>query len=214
MPSLTFGTFFDGALSRQERACLTSFVRAGHSVSLFSYAPVDLPPGLWARDASEILPRSAFYRDDTGGPHSGTVSQFTDHFRYAMIAQTGLIWIDTDVICLKADWPQRDWLLAQQDQCLVNGAILGLPRNHPFLSRALEVAERLRGISVWALAGPHLLTALVWKFGLSGQMLTTNELYPLHYSRAADLLRSLRPDERLYIPESALCIHLWTRFYE
>lgn len=78
-----------------------------------------------ASAASEILPRSALYRDETGGRHDGTVSQFTNYFRYVMIARTGLIWIDTDVICLKADWPQRDWLLAPQDRCFVNGAILG-----------------------------------------------------------------------------------------
>lgn len=209
MPALAFGTFFDGTLTRQERACLTSFVRAGHQISLYSYTPVDLPAGVVARDATEVLPRSALYRDATGGPHHGTVSQFSNHFRYAMIAKTGLAWIDTDVICLKADWPSTDWLLAPQDGCLVNGAVLGLPTGHPLVTRALEVAERLRGTTVWGITGPHLLTALAWEHGLSGRMLPTNALYPLHHGRATELLRPLKPGECFRLPEEALCVHLW-----
>ena len=209
MPIRAFGTFFDGAPTRQERACLTSFVRAGHHVSLFSYARLDLPSGVDARDAAEILPRSALHRDTTGGVHHGTVAQFTDHFRYAMIAKTGLCWIDTDVICLKADWPDTDWLIASQDHHLVNGAVLGLPRDHALLAQALDVAERLQGITIWGMSGPFLLTALAQEHLIFGRMLPTEAFYPLHHSRAFELVRTLAPGQTFHIPEAALCIHLW-----
>jgi hypothetical protein len=209
MPSLAFGTFFDGQLARQERACLGSFVRAGHDVSLFSYDPVALPDGVIGRDAAEILPASALFRDSSGGRHHGTVAQFSNQFRYTMIAKTGLAWIDTDVICLRANWPAADWLLARQDHCLINTAVLGLPRDHPLVARAIDVTERLRGVPVWSLTGPHLITTLVGEWGLEPCLMPTDALYPLHYSRAGELLRPLRPGERFHIPDGALCIHLW-----
>lgn len=203
-----FGTFFHGKMARQEHACLTSFVRHGHEVSVFSYEPLELPPGVAARDAAEILPRHRLYLIERG-IHRGTVSQFSDHFRYCMIRDTGLVWIDTDIVCLRPDWPDREWLLAGQDTCMVNGAVLGVPPAHPLLDDAITVSERLEGVGVWALIGPHLLTALVHEHDVERELLPVDAFYPIHFSKASELLRPLGPGERLTLPREALGIHLW-----
>lgn len=203
-----FGTFFHGTLSRMERACLRSFVRHGHSVRLYAYAEMAVPDGVMLCDAEEILPAHWLYHADRG-LHAGTVAQFSDHFRYAMIRQTGLVWIDTDIICLRPDWPDRPWLIARQDACLVNGAVLGIPQDHAMLDDALMVAERMHGVTVWGVIGPHLLTALAWEHGSWQHLLPTDSFYPLHCSRAAQLLRPMETGEQFTIPQESLCLHLW-----
>lgn len=203
-----FGSFFDGELSRQERACLGSFVRHGHEVTVFSYDRLDLPSGVAQRAAADILAQDRLYRADTGA-HKGTVAQFANHFRYVMIRDTGLIWIDSDVICLSPTWPEREWIVAWQDRCLVNNAVLRFPPDHPALARAIAVAERLSGLTVWGLTGPHLLTALIADYELHEEVLPADCFYPVHHSKAVHLLHELKPGENLELPDSALCVHLW-----
>lgn len=202
----SFGTFFAGALSLQERACLSSFIRLGHSIALFSYERCDLPRGLEWRDAAEIVPRSGFWRAETG-PHKGSCGQFSDGFRYRMIAATGLTWVDTDIFCLRADWPEDPLLIGAQDRVTVNGAVLRFPRDHPALRDAIEVTERIGRIPVWGLVGPQLLTALVREHGLASLVLPTEAFYPVQYSKAA-LLVQPRTDPVQW-PSGSYCVHLW-----
>ncbi len=203
-----FASFYDGKLSRQERACLGSFARHGHELSVYSYEPLDLPPGVLGRDAAEILPRDQLFYVE-GGVHHGTVTQFSNLFRYVMIEKTGMVWIDSDVICLSSDWPEREWTIGWQDGSFINTAVLGMPRKHPALARAIEVAERLQGVGVWGLTGPHLLTALAHEFDLHGHVQPAEIFYPIHHRKAGWLLHILKPGERLELPARALCVHLW-----
>ncbi|MFM7379463.1 MAG: hypothetical protein ACKO1O_15270 [Erythrobacter sp.] len=205
-----FGTFFAGELSRLERCCLRSFVRHGHGIALYAYDPVGaVPDGVELRDAASVLPREAFFPAGNG-PHEGTVAAFTDMFRYAMIIKTGLIWTDTDVVCLKPDWP--DWPLAAafQDAIIVNGAVLGGSAAGPLLERAAAIAGRVGTIGPWAYTGPHLLTALVHDMGLTRHVLPRETFYPFSYRDAASTLLTPRPGiERVQWPEPTVAVHLW-----
>lgn len=205
---VAFGSFFDGTLTRQERACLSSFVRHGHRVTLFSYDPLPLPAGVTAGDAAAILPRADFYVV-AHGPHRGSPAQFSDRFRYRMIRDTGLVWIDTDMLCLRADWPDRAILLAREDRCMINGAVLGMPPDHAFLSDAIAITDAIGSRPIWSYTGPHLITALVHQHGLGAALLPSHVFYPIHYSCLDTLLASFPGADRVRWPEETLAVHLW-----
>ena len=205
-----FGTFFAGELSHLERCCLRSFLRHGHQIALYCYDPVGVvPAGVEVRDAATILPRERFFRAGHG-PHQGTAAAFANLFRYAMIPATGLIWVDTDVVCLKPDWPDRPLIAGFQDEVMVNNAVLGGSAAGPLFERAVAIATQVGTIGPWAYTGPHLLTALVHEMGHTRHVLPRDIFYPLSYRDAAPILLQPRPGvERITWPEQSLAVHLW-----
>ncbi|MBV9839959.1 MAG: hypothetical protein JOY99_00230 [Sphingomonadaceae bacterium] len=205
---MRFGSFYEGALSRQERACLTSFVRRGHEITLFSYDPLPVPTGVGTGDAAMILPRDQFFRIESG-QHAGNVSQFANRFRYHMIEKTGLTWVDTDLYCLSADWPELPFIAGWQDQFLINNAVLRLPSGHDMLHKAIAATDALHDIPIFGYTGPYLLTALVDQHLVREDVLPRETFYPYHWSQVRELLVT-RPDPRaIGWPEGTLAVHLW-----
>ena len=205
---MNFGTFFDGKLTQQEDICLTSFLRMGHAVTVFSYREIDLPPGIVGADARAIVRETDFFRIDTGS-HRGSPSPFTNLFRYRMIKNTDLVWIDTDVFCLRSDWPERPVLLAWQGPYFVNGAVLRLPSDHPMLDDAVEAATRIGRLTIWGYTGPFLLTALVREYDMNEQILPAESFYPVHWSHATALVTPLPAGREVSWPADSYCVHLW-----
>ncbi len=182
----------------------------GHSIALYAFEPVGaVPHGVDVRDAATIVPRERFFRAGHG-PHKGTAAAFANLFRYAMILKTGLIWVDTDVVCLKPDWPDWPLVAGFQDEVMVNNAVLCGSAAPPLLERAVEIATQVGAIGPWAYTGPHLLTALVHDMGYTRNVLPQDTFYPLSYRLAASALLSRYPNaERIEGPEQTLAVHLW-----
>jgi hypothetical protein len=96
----SFNSFwYGGRLSPLEWACLASFVDRGHKMRLFSYDQIDVPRGVVLEDASGIVEKNRLFTVN------GSVSAFSDIFRYEFILKHGEWWIDTDVYCLREDIP-------------------------------------------------------------------------------------------------------------
>jgi len=205
-----FGTFFAGDLTRQEILCLASFRRLGHQVTVFSYDKFEMPAGIKRMDARPILPEKAFFKTETGPRlHHGSASQVANLFRYHMIKKTGLVWIDTDVFCLKAEWPDLPVLIAWQGPVLVNNAVLRLPSDHPALADAIDAASRIDRLAIWGYTGPFLLTALVQQYEMQPLVLPVESFYPVHWSKALSLIQPLPPGQQPQWPAGTYCVHLW-----
>ena len=88
----TIASFWHGsALGPSAAACLVSFVRQGHRVVLYSYAPLNLPPGIEPGDANDVLPWGWLAEVLEAGAHACA----SDVFRYAILARGLGIWVDT-----------------------------------------------------------------------------------------------------------------------
>jgi hypothetical protein len=90
-----------GHLSTLERMAITSHVHVGHAVRLWCYEDVGgVPAGVAVQDAGQILPRDEVfvYRVGEG---AGSVSAFSNLFRYKLLAETDGWWCDTDVVALR-----------------------------------------------------------------------------------------------------------------
>lgn len=135
-----FATFWQGSLSGFEAACISSFVRRGYPITVYSYRPLDgLPEGAVAADAATIAPAAAMGRFLHGGrPH---LSQFSDYFRYLLFAKTDAIWVDTDVLMVRRfDEDLPDTLFARERQAAVCNAVLRIG-DGPALRNLIATAE-------------------------------------------------------------------------
>ena len=106
-PLIVHGLWIGPKLSPLELLTLNSFVRWGHEFNLWLYDPPEtpLPAGAHPRDATRILPRERIFRkrmrDPETGVGKGSVSPFSDLFRYKLLYELGGVWVDMDVTCLR-----------------------------------------------------------------------------------------------------------------
>ena len=212
-----------------ERASVASFLRHGDRLTLFAYAPVaDVPPGVALRDAAAILPGPILRHPGTGSP-----ALHSDLFRYAMIGQTDLIWVDLDIIALRSfDFPSP-WVMGYETATELNGAVLRLPKD----SVTLQELRRLRTDTVgyppsfspfrrwkyrlrtlgrgqpitrwaWGMAGPRALTHLARASGEIAHALPVSAFYAIPFTQAH---RFAQPGalSRSDLPPDAVAVHLW-----
>jgi len=226
-------SFWHGPLSWLEVLCITSFVKRGHPVRVYSYDAIEnLPDGAEWRNAAELLPRErlVFYKG------KGTPGVFSDHFRYAVMRARLGIYADLDIYCVRAIEGPPDYLFAWERPGSVNGAVLHIPAEAPLLAdlltifeydkrplfephlrpiRRLEVAlRRLVGDRVspehmqYGATGPMALTHYVAKHGLTSMVRPAETFYPVPYEGIPALMRSGSSLDAAITPET-LGVHLW-----
>ena len=93
-------------LSKMEMLTLQSFVDNGHTFHLWAYEKIEneLPDGVIAEDANAVIPKEKIFRYkyvNKYGHGKGSVSGFSDIFRYKLLYEKGGWWTDMDVTCLK-----------------------------------------------------------------------------------------------------------------
>lgn len=201
-----------GALPTYSRLCFASFIAKGIPVDLYSYGRFDVPRGVRLRDARKVLPeeRIFYYRTDPG---RGSVSAFSNLFRYKLLMEKGGWWIDADVLCLQPSLPAEDFVFAWQEDAVLGNAVMKLPPNHPFGVRLYEAAETLvreRGDAlVWGEIGPHLLTRIVNEAGLRHLARPAADFYPLQFFEFELANDPAALNEVLRRSADSICFHLW-----
>jgi len=212
-----------------ERACLRSALRQGHAVTLHCYdVPEGVPNGVDLADAARTVPATRIIRHRTG-----SVSLFSNLFRY-ILQQRGLgTWIDTDLYFVAPIDEARPSLFGRQSADELNGAVLRLPMDSPLLSPLIALfdetevpfwlsetqqaaaALRLResgrtGLSQmpWGSTGPIALSALTRRFGLEDAALPPDVFYPAPWRDARWILDPARKLDDVVRP-GTVAVHLW-----
>jgi glycosyltransferase involved in cell wall biosynthesis len=104
---IVHGMWIGTRLSKMELLTIKSFIRQGHEFHLWAYDDLgdQLPQGVVLEDATAIIPRDAIMRkaevDPESGVGKGSLSPFSDLFRYKLLYEKGGYWVDMDVTCLK-----------------------------------------------------------------------------------------------------------------
>lgn len=184
-----------------ELASIESFLRMGNPLTVYSYAPIaNLPAAVRARDAAEVLPArsiAVYAREQSPSLHS-------NFFRFALMRNTDLVWVDLDMIALQpfAFPGERIYGYEKPDQ--VNCAVLRLPKDSPTLADLSRLTPDTRGIAPhirglrrakywvrtlgrgvpidrwpWGSTGPRALTAYLRKHGEIVHALPMEVLYPI-----------------------------------
>jgi len=145
-----------GDLSPLERLSITSHLKHGHEYHLWTYAPLDAPLGVALEDGNEILPESEIFTysgpSEEGG---GSVSAFSNLFRYKLLSEREEWWCDTDVVCLRP-WDFEDkYIIATEAEGVPATCVMKPPRE--VAQSCYEVASKKnRKLLIWGEIGPAL----------------------------------------------------------
>lgn len=213
-----------------EIASLRSFLRHGDRMTVYSPTPLEqLPDGVLWRDAGEIMSCDRIIRHrKTGSP-----ALHSDLFRYQLMAKTGQIWVDLDVIALRPFDFGSDWVFGYETPDLVAMGILRLPRTSrtlqgllslkpdtvgfpPYLS-GLRLAKYWlrtagRGLPLerwpWGGTGPRALTHYLRQSGEIAHALPVSAFYSVPLNQVG---RFLEPGALTLadLPPDAWAVHLW-----
>ena len=219
-----------------ERACLTSFVRHGHRVTLHCYGNLEgVPKGIGLSDGEKILPASEIFRHR----EPSSLGMFADIFRFELFAQKpGSIYVDCDVYCLKPI--EASGYLYGLEDAKVNGAVLALPadsdvlkelremrfnghkrweweRRWPFaplrLHRHFRRSQNPLSDKLWALTGPFALSHMTKKHKVKHLAKPAEWFYPVHFRDVAKLFIPGMSFEDVASTETR-CIHLYNETFK
>lgn len=195
-------SFWQGPVSPIINACHQSFLDQGYTFHLYSYENLkDTIPGVVLRDASEILSadKRIYHRK------TGSVSLFTNHFRYELLEKRLGLWVDSDILCLKPI-DEEEYIFGYENKKMINGAVLKIPSGSTLLKCLLAIFEhkfvppwykyeqkvdvRLQyttnpefglGDLNWGVTGPYAITYYATKLGLDKLAKPVDHFYPFGF---------------------------------
>lgn len=204
-----FGSLWIGnPLSKVEQTSLASFIYYGHSFTLFVYdMNIKVPSGVVKADANEIIPKSEIFKvQNSYGP-------FADMFRYTMIKKTGLIWTDTDSICLKHNWNFGDYIFGFEEENRLCNAILKIPQESKLIDFLIDNSVNFDKSKIaWSEIGPLLVTRGVTELNLLGYAQPPEIFYPVHFWQWRKIWLKQYKEEVLELCEHAHTLQIWNQF--
>ncbi len=210
---MNFAAFHVGpSLAPHLQASLQSWATFGHSIELYTYdEKLTLPPGVVRRDASEILPSSAIYTHGKG-VGKGTIAAFSDIFRFRLCQERDVVWVDTDQLCLRGEWPEREYYFAwQSDEHLeCNIAVFGAPRESELLREVIREIEAVdKAEAHFGQLGPVPFTKALKALGLEHLASATHDFYPIGLYECRYFLDPALRDEAEEKMRGSYAVHLW-----
>lgn len=207
----TFRSFWFGDyITPYQRLAMKSFVDFGHQYGLYAYRKFDVPAGVELRDATELLPETqVFFYGDKAGVGRGSVSGFSNLFRYHLLHRLGGWWVDADVVCLSESVPAQEIFMGWEYEDLIGTAILKFPAGHEFVRMLRDAAEGAGTDLGWSETGPSLLTRLAGEHDLLKRVVPQAQSYPV---QSTDALHLLIPAHRETVREKVNgkpFLHLW-----
>lgn len=134
-------------LSKIELLTLQSFVDHGHVFHLWLYDEIEneLPDGIVLENANEIIPREKVFRYkhvNKYGHGKGSVSGFSDIFRYKLLYEKGGWWTDMDVTCLKPLNSSTPYFFRKHHELEMVGNVMKCPPHSALMLACYEEALR------------------------------------------------------------------------
>ena len=235
MPLPTIASLWIGGdLSYLEQVCLKSFADHGHRTILYTYEGVsNAPEGVEVMDANLVFPSTNFVRHK----ESGSPAVHADAFRYRMIQLQNVVWVDTDVLCVRPwDFDTQYIFGWEKKNSLVCNAVFGLPRFSETLTRLNKFClneypippwlgekeqDELRSLAdsgnpvhvselKWGVWGPSAVTWFLKETGEIEHAQPVEAFYPVSYKFRRELLMAGPVVDKI-ITDGVYGIHLWNR---
>ena len=220
-----------GELPPYAAACLASFPRMGHKLTLYVYTAVEnVPPSVRIADASTVIDRRKLERFARAGKYS----LFSDWFRFELLSkQNGACWVDTDIYCLRPI-PVEPFIFGREDDTYIAIGMLALPAENAVLSRLCEMCHQsafvppwlplrnripyrlsaalgrpvAREHFPWGVWGPRAFTWYARQYRIEKFAKPPPIFYPIHFSEIEKLFDPLFDLETRITPATRT-VHLW-----
>lgn len=141
------GLWIGTELSKLEILTIKSFLAQGHVFHLWVYDPIvtPLPEGTIVENANEIIPQERVFRYkhvNKYGHGKGSVSGFSDIFRYKLLYDKGGWWTDMDVTCLLPLNAASPYFFRKHQTLDMVGNVMKTPAGAPLMLACYEEASR------------------------------------------------------------------------
>lgn len=191
-PGAGVGAFWArGALSPLDQACLLSFLRRGIKLTLFSYEPLGkVPEGIMVEDAARIVPESIGQHIIYNGRPD--ICHFSDLFRYEMMRQRDLTWIDTDILMISdGNFSHHSNMLISEKPTGLNNAIIYISDADVLTALRERIYELFDRELRWGETGPALIEKVNRSAGNPIRPIPHDIFYPITYH---DIWKILLPE--------------------
>lgn len=179
--------WFDTPISKLEKNCFKSWVENDYECWVWSYDELDVPDGVILKDANEILPNSKIFRYQSGNYGLGSVSGFSNFFRYKALFEYGGIWADADMYCLKR-LPNHPFIFIQEPQFIAT-CLFAVPKNSEIMRMCWEACTEFETTTLsWATSGPILLNNMINKLRMNQHIYSPNKFIPVMWLEIEKLL--------------------------
>ena len=214
-----------GDLSNMERLSIKSFLDHGNEYHLYTYEEVNnVPDGAIVKDANEILNEDEIYKYK-----NGSVSAFSNLFRFTMLFKKGGYWADTDLVCLRPFKYDTDFVIATEtdkdyDKNIITSCFLKMPMKSQEALEGIRIQRAnklkiLQGEMEWG-AGPSCVKTIVNKYKLQEYLLPWQGVCSCSWPHFESFLNSRyeKPNEKIIsnfeeVPEEMVGIHLWNEIW-
>lgn len=219
-----------GPFSQLERLCASSFLQQSYDLSIWTYGGLtNAPEGSILRDAREVIPEDRVFTYK-----NGSFAAYANLFRYTLLNRYGGLYVDTDVVALKAPSavPQESFLVGERRP--FRGAkllrqlreVLGRPHKtrinncviHKRAPQAGDIIDMAQAFASryptdlleWGVTGPQLITTLHEQYPqLSFRVEPPSFANPVNWWECPAPL--LTPGGRL--PEDAVFLHCYNEMW-
>ena len=207
--SLINSLWIGGKLSTLERLSILSHLRQGHEYHLWVYEETEVPDGVIVEDGNHILPGSEIFCYQAG-KGKGSVSAFSNLFRYRLLKERGGWWCDTDVVALRPFEFEGEYVFAseadQHGSSSPTSCVIKAPKDSPVINFCYERAAAVdRSTVKWGSIGPSLLMESVLMFDLTEYVVAPATFCPTNWFEA----EVDPPMHNRAIPGNAHSVHMW-----
>jgi len=188
---------------------ISSHLQQGHEYHLWVYEEIKVPEGTTLRYAGDILGESSIFRYQVG-EGKGSVSAFSNLFRYCLLKELGGWWCDTDVVALRPFDFEEEYVFASEVE--KNGSsvpttcVMKVPQASFLVSHCYAVSMSVDKETLeWGTIGPNLWAEQIFKFGLEEYVQPPAMFCPTNWFDAED-------DPVMHnrtIPERSYAVHMW-----
>ena len=196
------GIWVGDELSLMEQLSIRSFLSNGHEYHLYVYQDVkNIPEGTVIKDGNEILSKDMIYTYMNDAA-AGSLSAFSNNFRFELLYKRGGYYVDTDVICLKKFDFDDEIIIPMQvrprkpnnggpdGSAVITSFVLKFPKGSEVMRYAADRCHRLRkdvieGKISWGL-GPSTVEDFTRKYDLHDKTKPPSTFSPFHFEEILD----------------------------
>ena len=213
------------SLSKLEQVCLKSFIDNDMEFHLYTYEDVDnVPNGVIIKDGNTILDKNEIFRYK-----NGSVSAFSNLFRFSLLDKKGGFWVDTDVICVRNFSFGEDIVIMSEpehtgyEQTFITSSVIKLPKDSDITREAVRIQRDhknkiLSGEIQWG-SGPLCVKTIVEKYNLEKYVEPWNTICSCSAPHANTIVvPNRKPHPKIIdnirdIPKNMIAIHLWNEVW-